>query len=120
MDALIAGVRLARRMAKGGPLERFGNRELSPGARTETDPRMASWIRKNVISTFHFAGTCAMGSGPASAVDTRLRLRGLAGLRIADASVIPETPVSALNAPSMVIGRRAARFLREAATAQSR
>ena len=52
-----------------------------------------------------------MGEGDAFAVDSKLRLRGVRGVRIADASVIPWTPVSALNAPSMLIGYRAARFM---------
>lgn len=71
------------------------------------------FVRKQLITTFHFAGTCRMGDDAAAPVDPRLGLRGVRGVRIADASVIPETPVSALNAPSMMIGWRAARFLRE-------
>jgi choline dehydrogenase len=117
MSALIEGVRLARRVASGAPLARLGNAELSPGRWVQDDAKIAAWVRKNVISTFHFAGTCRMGDDAGSVVDTRLRLRGVRGLRVADASVIPETPVSALNAPSMVIGLRAARYLREDASA---
>jgi choline dehydrogenase len=113
METMIAAVRLARRVAGAAPLAGFGNRELSPGRRVEEDGALASFIRKNAITTFHFAGTCRMGSDAGAAVDERLRLRGLAGLRVADASVIPFTPVSALNAPSMLAGYRAARFVRE-------
>ena len=61
------------------------------------------------MTTFHFAGTCRMGTDAHAPVDLRLRLRGVRGLRIADASVTPSTPVSAMNAPSMLIGLRAAR-----------
>ncbi|MFZ5602994.1 MAG: GMC oxidoreductase, partial [Pseudomonadota bacterium] len=63
------------------------------------------------MTTFHFAGTCRMGTQPADPVDTRLRVKALANVRVADASVIPEIPVSALNAPSMMIGWRAADFI---------
>ena len=66
------------------------------------------FIRNNVITTYHYAGTCRMGSGPDAVVDDRLRVRGVSGLRVADASVIPSVPVSALNAPSMLIGYRVA------------
>ena len=65
------------------------------------------------MTTYHYAGTCAMGENGASVCDPRLRVRGVRGLRIADASAIPFTPVSALNAPSMLVGWRAARFMRE-------
>ena len=65
------------------------------------------------MTTYHYAGTCRMGSDPASVVDERLLVRGVRNLRIADASTIPTTPVAALNAPSMLIGYRAARFIRE-------
>jgi choline dehydrogenase len=113
LETMIAAVRLSRRIARAAPLAAYGNRELSPGPFAGSDAALARWIRGNVMTTFHFAGTCRMGQDPGSAVDTRLRFRGLAGLRVADASVIPFTPVSALNAPSMLVGYRAARFLRE-------
>jgi choline dehydrogenase len=113
METLLAGVRRARRIAGGAPLAALGNLELSPGAWAKTDDAVVSFIQKNVMTTFHFAGTCRMGDDAASVVDTRLRFRGVRGLRVADASVMPFTPVAALNAPSMVIGYRAGRFVRE-------
>jgi choline dehydrogenase len=115
IETLISGVRLARRIAGAAPLAELGNRELSPGAWVDRDDEIASFIRKNAMTTFHFAGTCRMGADVESTVDTRLRFRHIARLRIADASVIPFTPVAALNAPSMVVAYRAARFLREEA-----
>jgi choline dehydrogenase-like flavoprotein len=69
------------------------------------------------MTTYHYAGTCSMGQGAGSVVDPRLRVRGVTGLRVADASIMPVVPVSALNAPSMMIGHRAARFLREESVA---
>jgi choline dehydrogenase len=115
VETMIAGVRLARRIAGAAPLATRGSFELSPGARVDRDAAIAAWIRMNAMTTFHFAGTCRMGPPGEGAVDARLRFRGIAGLRVADASVIPFTPVSALNAPSMLVGFRAARFVREEA-----
>ena len=114
MDTMIRGVRLARDIGRSAGLRDWGARELLPGKRVQSDASIASYIRKNAITTYHFAGSCAMGIHETDAVDAQLRLRGVAGLRIADASVIPWTPVSALNAPSMLIGYRAAKLIRSA------
>ena len=105
---MVAGVARARAIAGAPPLVEWGSRELVPGAR-KTDPE--PWIRKAAMTTYHFAGTCRMGDDPASVVDTSLRVRGVAGLRVADASVVPTTPVSAMNAPSMLVGYRAAELI---------
>jgi choline dehydrogenase-like flavoprotein len=112
-EALIAGVKLARQIAAAPALAAWGNKELGPGPRRTSDAALGKWIRDNLMTTFHFCGTCRMGEGESAPVDTRLRLRGVRGLRVADASVMPSTPVSALNAPSMLIGYRAARYIRE-------
>lgn len=111
MVTTIAGVRQARRIAQTSALAGWGNRELMPGAKAETDEQLARFVRKNAMTTYHYAGTCAMGSAPSAVVDTELRVRGVSGLRVADASVIPSVPVSALNAPSMLVGYRAARWI---------
>ncbi|MCA9524398.1 MAG: GMC family oxidoreductase [Myxococcales bacterium] len=113
MDTMIFAVRHARRIANALPLCRWGNDELMPGWSKTNHIDLERFIRGNAMTTYHFAGTCRMGHDAASVVDTRLRVRGLRGLRIADASVIPTVPVSALNAPSMLIGYRAARFVHE-------
>ena len=80
---------------------------------------LREWVRKNVMTTYHFSGTCKMGTGPDAVVDAELRVRGVKGLRVADASIIPSVPVSAMNAPSMMIGWRAAQFIRAAAAAKA-
>jgi choline dehydrogenase len=111
MDTMIRGVRIARAIGESKGLAAWGAKELMPGSRVSSDEAIAKYIRKNTITTYHFAGTCRMGVGADDAVDTELRLRGVTGLRVADASAIPWTPVSALNAPSMLIGYRAAKLL---------
>ncbi len=104
MRTLLRGVELAREVAAAEPLASFGNTELWPGPLHRNLDR---WARQNVMTTYHYAGTCRMGE----VVDTELRVRGAEGLRVADASVMPITPVAALNAPSMMIGLRAARWM---------
>jgi choline dehydrogenase len=111
MRTMLAGVRLAQRIAKAAPLAAFGNRALLPPALLTTDKQLSWFIENNAMTTFHYAGTCRMGEDKDAVVDTELRVRGLSGLRVADASVVPFTPVSAMNAPSMMIGYRAAELI---------
>ncbi|MCA9663410.1 MAG: GMC family oxidoreductase N-terminal domain-containing protein, partial [Myxococcales bacterium] len=113
LETMVRGVALARRIAAAEPLRRWGSRALMPGAGVRSDRRIARFIRKNAMTTYHFASTCRMGTDADAVVDPTLRVRGVAGLRVADASVMPEVLVSALNAPSMMIGWRAAQFIRD-------
>jgi choline dehydrogenase len=111
MATMLAGVKLGRRIAQAAPLAAWGNRPLLPPRANPTDEQLRAFVAENVMTTFHYAGTCRMGDDAGAPVDTELRVRGVSGLRVADASVIPFTPVSALNAPSMMIGHRAADFV---------
>ncbi|HEX4462408.1 MAG TPA: GMC family oxidoreductase [Polyangia bacterium] len=120
LQTLVKGVALARRVVAAPALAAWGNRELLPGARVASAEQVAAWIRANVMTTYHFAGTCKLGTAADSVVDLELRVRGVRGLRVADASVIPSVPVSALNAPSMLVGWRAAELLRAAERAKPR
>ncbi|MBO6935187.1 MAG: GMC family oxidoreductase [Deltaproteobacteria bacterium] len=108
MQTLLHGIDRAREIAASAPLPGFGNTELIPGPLQRDVER---WARKNVMTTYHYAGTCRMGDDAHAVVDTKLRFNGLEGLRVADASVMPVTPVAALNAPSMMIGYRASQLL---------
>ena len=113
LKTMLAGVHRARQIAAGDPLLEWGNKELTPGKGKTTDEQLVKWIGKETMTTFHFVSTCMMGESESFVTDERLHFRGIKGLRIGDASVIPTTPVSALNAPSMMVGYRAARFIRE-------
>ncbi|MCB9703608.1 MAG: GMC family oxidoreductase [Myxococcales bacterium] len=115
---LARGVEVARRIAASGDLREWVRGELSPGPIARSQRALERWVGKNLITTYHFAATCRMGAEEAAPADVRLRLRGLRGVRIADASAIPSTPVSALNAPSMLVGYRAARYALEEASGE--
>jgi choline dehydrogenase len=112
LDTMVRGVRIARQIGNSAGLKDWGARELRPGKWTRSDGAIARYVRKNTITTYHFAGTCAMGTRDEDAVDSQLRVRGVRGVRVADASAIPVTPVSALNAPTMLIGYRCAQMIK--------
>lgn len=114
MQTMVAGVRRARAIAHAGPLAAWGNKPLLPSNDVQTERAIQDFIENNAMTTFHFAGTCRMGDDAGAVVDRELCVRGVSGLRVADASVMPSTPVSALNAPSMMLGYRCAQLLRSA------
>jgi len=89
LDRLAEGLTLARQAAASAPFTKLSVAEAWPGTDQRTPAGMRSWIRRTVASYYHPAGTCRMGSGADAVVDTQLQVRGLARLRVADASVIP-------------------------------
>lgn len=99
---------LAKARAIAAELAGEGNFEIAPGSYLKSERALLGYIERNLITTYHYAGTVRLGEDERSGCDLSLRLRGVSGVRIADASAIPSTPVSALNAPSMLIGYRAA------------
>jgi choline dehydrogenase len=115
LNALAIGVRMARDYGTAAPLSKICEQELTPGDAIRTDHEMRDFIRRTVVSGYHPAGTCAMGgdvarsaSGYNSVVDLQLRVRGLSGLRIVDASVMPTLPRGDANAAVVAIAERAA------------
>ncbi|MDP9139840.1 MAG: GMC family oxidoreductase N-terminal domain-containing protein [Pseudomonadota bacterium] len=108
MEAAIGKVRLMTSQAALA-----GARPLSAGGKSISGKKLWSWISGATMTTFHYCGSCRMGESAHDPVDVRLRVRGLNNVRVADASVVPEIPVSALNAPSMMIGYRAAQLILE-------
>ena len=111
MQTMINGVLAAKKMAGSDSLREWGNRLLIPATRSNKESTLKKWIAGAAMTTFHFCGTCTMGDEDTAPVNTDLSVKGLTGLRVADASVIPVIPVSALNAPSMMIGYRAVDFI---------
>ncbi|MDD3445595.1 MAG: GMC family oxidoreductase [Zavarzinia sp.] len=106
-----AAIERARAIAAKPALKAAGTRPLSAGAKPVPEKALWKWVHGATMTTFHFCGTCRMGVDADSPLDTSLRVKGLANVRVADASAVPEIPVSALNAPSMMIAWRAADFM---------
>jgi choline dehydrogenase len=112
VDALVAAVELVREIAAQPPLYRdWGARERYPGELAGDAAALREYVRRTVITYHHQSGTCAMGAGEDSVVGATLRVHGLAGLSIADASVMPTVPTGNTNAPAAMLGERGSQFL---------
>jgi len=112
-QALIYGARLARQIAAQPALQPFVVEEVIPGRQCETDEQMKAEIRLRGVSNLHPVGTCRMGRGADCVVDPRLRVYGVEGLRVADASIMPQVPGGNTNAPSIMIGEKCAAMVLE-------
>ena len=112
---LVAGVRIARQILAAPAFRRFRGAEIRPGPGAVSTAEIEDYLRKNLATSFHPAGTCKMGpaSDTMAVVDARLRVHGLQGLRVIDASIMPSVTSGNTNAPTMMIAEQGARFLRE-------
>jgi choline dehydrogenase len=111
----IAAVRKAREIAAASPLSEIIAEELLPGPQIRTDDEVLDFIRMTGTTTFHFAGTCKMGMDRMAVVDERLRVHGIQGLRIADASIMPTIVSGNTSIPCMMIGEKCASMVLEEA-----
>ena len=111
----VAGIRMVREVIAQPAFDAFRGRELAPGDDLQSDEELTAWLRANAMTTFHPVGTCRMGQDPMAVVDARLKVHGIAGLRVADASVMPVITSGNTNAAAIMIGEKAAQFIREAA-----
>ena len=108
LDAMVRAVKLSRSIYQQSPLRELIARETMPGLGLQSDAELKEHIRHNASHRAHPAGTCKMGTDADAVVDASLRVRGIEGLRIADASVMPFVPSGNTNLPSMMIGEKAA------------
>jgi choline dehydrogenase len=111
LDALIEGVRLARALGEDRAFARIRGGAVDPPERDRAAPSLRAYVRRVADTIFHAAGTCAMGRGPMAVVDGRLKVRGLDGLHVADASVMPVVVNCQTYAASVVIAERLAEWL---------
>jgi choline dehydrogenase len=110
---MVSGLRIAREIGAAPALVPWCGGEALPGADVRDEDGLRAYLRENIRSYSHYAGTCRIGADESAVVDTELRVHGVTGLRVADASVMP-APVSAnTNATVYAIAERAANLLRQ-------
>ena len=114
-QTLVAGMRLSRRLAETSALRPFVVEELQPGLAYQTDEELLEFARNNATTIYHPVGTCKMGIDPLAVVDPQLRVRGIDGLRVADASIMPTLISGNTNAPAIMIGEKAAAMILDTA-----
>jgi len=112
---LVAGLRIAERLCATEALAGRLAGPMAPYPGPVDDQRAADYLRDNLLTLYHPVGTCRMGPDPGAVVDPELRVRGLTGLRVADASVIPALPRGHTMAPAVMLGERAADLITAAA-----
>ena len=113
VDVLVAGLRLAREIAEAGPLDRFRGEMLLPGPASFDTADLERHVRETSETLYHPVGTCRMGADADAVVDPDLRVRGVEGLRVVDASVMPTITNGNTNAPTLMIAERAADLIRQ-------
>jgi choline dehydrogenase len=108
--ALLAGLKLAREFVTAKPMAAICRSEVAPGPQLRSDAELLDYVRSGVVTLYHPVGTCAMGSEArwGSVLDPELKVRGITGLRVVDASVMPTVPRGNTNAPTIAIAERAA------------
>ncbi|WP_412062960.1 GMC family oxidoreductase [Rubrivirga sp. IMCC45206] len=108
VDALVGGLQMARAIAEAAPLDGLRGRSLEPGPASFSRAGLEAYARETCETLYHPVGTCRMGADDASVVDLDLRVRGVEGLRVVDASIMPTIPNGNTNAPTIMIAERAA------------
>ncbi|AXQ31313.1 choline dehydrogenase [Solimonas sp. K1W22B-7] len=108
VSRLVAGVRALRLILAQRAFDPHRDVELSPGPAVQSDAELEDWVRRNAGSNFHPVGTCRMGTDDMAVVDPQLRVRGIEGLRVVDASIMPTLNGSNTNAPATMIGEKGA------------
>ena len=108
-------LRKGRELMATSPLKEVTGQEIAPGAHLQSDADLLEWVRNNAETTYHPVGTCKMGNDPRAVVDPELRVHGIAGLRVADASIMPTLTSGNTNAPAIMIGEKCASMVLAAA-----
>ncbi len=108
---ILAVIRKGRELMATSPLKEVTGEEIAPGAKLQSDDELLDWVRNNAETTYHPVGTCRMGSDPLAVVDRELRVHGIEGLRVADASIMPTLTSGNTNAPAIMIGEKCAEMV---------
>jgi len=113
-EVLVGGIKLARELVKMPAFDSFRDAEVAPGSACQTDADIRAFISRYASTLFHPVGTCKMGSDNQAVVDDRLRVRGISGLRVADASIMPHVVSANTHAACVMIGEKAADLIKQA------
>ena len=116
-DTTVAGMQIARKIVSHPSLSKYIAFENTPGDKVQSYDEWLSFARGNGQTTYHVIGTCKMGSDPMAVVDDRLRVHGIAGLRVIDASIMPTVPSGNTNAPTIMVAEKGADMIKEDAKA---
>lgn len=119
LRVLLEGVRLAQRMARSKHLAHCRGKALSPLVHAEDETTLRREVKLRCNTLFHPVGTCKMGSDREAVVDASLRVHGVEGLRVADASIMPTIVGGNTNAPTIMIGEKAAEFILASVTSRT-
>ncbi len=115
LSTLRQGFKMARELAHHPALDPYRGQELGPGQLVSTDAEIDNWLRKTLITAHHPAGTCPMGSTPAAVLDPEMRVRGIEGLRVVDASAMPDLVSAHINACVIMMAEKASDMIRRRA-----
>lgn len=106
-----AAIRATRRIFEQSAFDTLRGAELAPGPDVQSDAQLDAYLRESAVSDIHSTGTCRMGQDAKAVVDAKLRVHGVEGLRVVDASVMPRAPSGNTNVPVMMIAERASDFI---------
>ena len=110
---IVAGLKLCRRILTNPHLQGFIESEFQPGSTVESDEQLLDYARRRGGTVYHPTSTCKMGSDPLAVVDAELRVHGIGGLRVADASIMPTVVSGNTNAATIMIGEKLADMARQ-------
>jgi choline dehydrogenase len=112
MRVIVEGVKLSRQLAHAKPFAQYRGAELHPGTQAQSDEEIIQFIRAEAQTLYHPVGTCKMGHDSMAVVDDQLRVHGIEGLRVVDASIMPRIIAGNTNAPTIMIAEKAADMIR--------
>jgi choline dehydrogenase len=115
---MLGGLKLTRKLASTRAFAQYIAEEYKPGSGVQSEERMLDYIRDHATTGFHPVGTCRIGTDAQAVVDPQLRVRGVQGLRVADASVMPTLVSGNTNAATIMIAEKAADLIRSAGSAR--